>query len=110
VIVGIRAGDLHPAQGRTDLPQFHARVELVEALGGESMAYFRVAARSIKAEVAEEEEMLESESGETVVGSRPNVVASFPPHVQLKLGDEVAIAVDTKNLHFFDEGTGEPLL
>jgi multiple sugar transport system ATP-binding protein len=109
VIVGMRAGDLHPAQGRTDLPQIHARVELVEALGGESMAYFRVDARSIKAEVAEEEEMLASESGETVVGSRPNLVASFPPHVQLKLGDDVAIAVDTKNLHFFDEESGEPL-
>ena len=109
VIVGMRAGDLHPAQGRTDLPQIHARVELVEALGGESMAYFRVDARSIKAEAAEEEEMLASESGETVVGSRPNLVASFPPHVQLKLGDEVPVAVDTKNLHFFDEESGDPL-
>jgi multiple sugar transport system ATP-binding protein len=109
VIVGMRAGDLHPAQGRTDLPQIHARVELVEALGGESMAYFRVDARSIKAEAAEEEEALASEAEETVVGSRPNLVASFPPHVQLKLGDEVPVAVDTKNLHFFDEESGEPL-
>ena len=109
VIVGLRAGDLHPAQGRTDLPQIHARVELVEALGGESMAYFRVDARSIRAESSEEEEVLASEAEETVVGSRPNLVASFPPHVQLKLGDEVPVAVDTKNLHFFDEESGEPL-
>jgi multiple sugar transport system ATP-binding protein len=109
VIVGMRAGDLHPAQGRDDLPQIHARVELVEALGGESMAYFRVDARSIKAEAAEEEEILASEAEETVVGSRPNLVASFPPHVQLKLGDEVPVAVDTKNLHFFDEADGAPL-
>jgi multiple sugar transport system ATP-binding protein len=109
VIVGMRAGDLHPAQGRDDLPQIRARVELVEALGGESMAYFRVDTRAIKAEVAEEEEMLAAEGGETVVGSRPNLVASFPPHVQLKLGDEVPIAVDTKNLHFFDEASGAPL-
>jgi multiple sugar transport system ATP-binding protein len=109
VIVGLRAGDLHPAQGRDDLPQLRARVDLVEALGGESMAYFRVDTRAIKAEQVEEEEMLASESGETVVGSRPNLVASFPPHVQLKLGDEVPIAIDTKNLHFFDEASGEPL-
>ncbi|MGZ4289787.1 MAG: ABC transporter ATP-binding protein [Gaiellaceae bacterium] len=109
VIVGIRAGDLHPSQGRDELPQFHARVDLVEALGGESMAYFHVDARSIKAEVAEEEEVLEAKGGETVVGSRPNLVASFPPHVHLKLGDEAAIAVDTKNLHFFDEASGAPL-
>ena len=110
VIVGLRAGDLHPAQGRDDLPQIHARVELVESLGGESMAYFKVDARHIKSEAAEEEEVLASEgTAETVVGARPNLVASFPPHVQLKLGDEVPIAVDTKNLHFFDEATGAPL-
>jgi multiple sugar transport system ATP-binding protein len=109
VIVGVRAGDLHPAQGRTDLPQLHARVELVEALGGESMAYFHVDARQIKAESVEEEDLLANEASTTVVGSRPNLVASFPPHVQLKLGDEVPIAVDTKNLHFFDEATGHPL-
>jgi multiple sugar transport system ATP-binding protein len=109
VIVGLRAGDLHPAQGRDDLPQMSARVELVESLGGESMAYFRVDTRQIKAEEAEEEEVLASDSAETVVGARPNLVASFPAHVQLKLGDEVPIAVDTKNLHFFDEATGAPL-
>ncbi len=109
VIVGLRAGDLHPAQGRDDLPQIHATVELVESLGGESMAYFKVEARQIKSEVAEEEEILESGAAETVVGSRPNLVASFPPHVQLKLRDEVPIAVDTKNLHFFDEASGAPL-
>jgi multiple sugar transport system ATP-binding protein len=109
VIVGMRAGDLHPAQGRDDLPQLHARVELVEALGGESMAYFHVDARQIKAELVDEEEQLANESEATVVGSRPNLVASFPPHVQLKLGDDVQVAVDTKNLHFFDEASGHPL-
>jgi multiple sugar transport system ATP-binding protein len=109
VIVGLRAGDLHPAQGRDDLPQIRARVELVESLGGESMAYFRVDARQIKAEAAAEEEILANDDATTVVGSRPNLVASFPPHVQLGLGDEVAVAVDTKNLHFFDEASGAPL-
>ena len=74
------------------------------------MAYFRVDARHIKSEAAEEEEVLASRwRAETVVGSRPNLVASFPPHVHLKLGDEVPIAVDTRNLHFFDEASGAPL-
>ncbi len=109
VIVGLRAGDLHPAQGRDDLPQIRARVELVESLGGESMAYFRVDARHVKAEVTDEEEILANEDATTVVGTRPNLVASFPPHVQLRLGDEVPVAVDTKNLHFFDESSGAPL-
>ena len=110
VIVGLRAGDLHPAQGRDDLPQIHATVEIVESLGGESMAYFRVDARHIKSEAAEEEDVLAADGApEVVVGSRPNLVASFPPHVQLRLRDEVPIAVDTRNLHFFDEASGAPL-
>jgi multiple sugar transport system ATP-binding protein len=109
VIVGLRAGDLHPGQERGDLPKIHARVELVESLGGESMAYFHVDARQIKAEAAAEEQALEATGEASVVGSRPNLVASFPPHIQLKLGDEVPVSVDTKNLHFFDEASGAPL-
>jgi multiple sugar transport system ATP-binding protein len=109
VIVGLRAGDLHPAQGFDQFPQITADVELVESLGGESMAYFKINARQIKAESSAAEEELENEDATSVVGSRPNLVASFPPHVQLKLGDRVQIAVDTKNLHFFQEASGAPL-
>jgi multiple sugar transport system ATP-binding protein len=109
VIVGLRAGDLHPAQGFDELPQITADVELVESLGGESMAYFKVNARLFKAESSAAEEVLENEDSTSVVGSRPNLVASFPPHVQLKIGDRVPIAVDAKNLHFFDEASGAPL-
>jgi multiple sugar transport system ATP-binding protein len=109
VIVGLRAGDLHPAQGFDHLPQIVANVELVESLGGESMAYFKVDARQFKTDSVAAEEELENEDEASVVGTRPNLVASFPPHVQLTLGDRVPIAVDTKNLHFFDEATGAPL-
>ena len=50
------------------------------------MAYFRVDARHIKSETAEEEDVLAADdTPEVVVGSRPNLVASFPPHVQLRL-------------------------
>jgi multiple sugar transport system ATP-binding protein len=111
VIVGLRAGDLHPGQGHESLPSFPARVELVEALGGESMAYFKVDARQIRSEATSVDESLAAadEQEESVVGSRPNLVASFPPHIQLKLGDEVPVAVDTRGLHFFDEASGAPL-
>ena len=56
------------------------------------MAYFKVDARQIKSEAhAVDESLAEAdEHEESVVGSRPNLVASFPPHVQLRLGDEVA--------------------
>jgi multiple sugar transport system ATP-binding protein len=111
VIVGMRAGDLHPAQGHEGMPRINANVELVESLGGESMAYFKVDARQIRSEATAVDETLAegAEREESVVGSRPNLVASFPPHIQLHLGDAVPIAVDTRNLHFFDEASGAPL-
>jgi multiple sugar transport system ATP-binding protein len=111
VIVGMRAGDLHPAQGHEGMPRINANVELVESLGGESMAYFKVDARQIRSEATAVDETLAegAEHEESVVGSRPNLVASFPPHIQLRLGDAVPIAVDTRNLHFFDEASGAPL-
>ena len=111
VVVGLRAGDLHPGRGHESLPSFPAKVELVEALGGESMAYFKVDARQIRSEATIVDESLAAAEAqeESVVGSRPNLVASFPPHIQLKLGDEVPVAVDTRALHFFDEASGAPL-
>src|SRR5438552_549429 len=79
VIVGLRAGDLHPAQGHEGMPSMTARVELVESLGGESMAYFKVDARQIRSEATAVDETLAegAEHEESVVGSRPNLVASF---------------------------------
>src|SRR6478736_6048901 len=109
VIVGLRAGDLHPAQGFEGMPHINADVEIVEALGGESMAYFKIATRQIEAESIADQDELASEDESSVVGSRPNLVASFPPHVQLRIGDSVPIAVDAKNLYFFDEASGDPL-
>jgi multiple sugar transport system ATP-binding protein len=111
VIVGLRAGDLHPAAEHGEMPTIHADVELVESLGGESMAYFKVAARQIRTEATTVDETLAAgeQHEESVVGSRPNLVASFPPHVQLRLGERVPVAIDTRNLHFFDEDSGAPL-
>ncbi len=109
VIVGLRPGLLHPGQESPGMPQIRATVELVESLGGESMAYFHLDARQFKSEGTAAEETLESEDADSVVGSRPNLVASFPPHIQLRLGDEVPVAVDTRGLHFFDEASGDPL-
>ena len=107
VIVGLRPGLLHPAREEPGMPSLRATVELVEALGGESMAYFQVDARQIKAETPDE--TLESDDEASVVGSRPNLVASFPPHIMLRIGEEVPVAIDTRGLHFFEESSGAPL-
>ena len=108
VVAGVRSQHLHPAGERPALPTLDARVDLVEALGGESIVYFRIDAFAIREGQHEEVgEVPSSEEG--IVAARPNLVAQFPAHVQLKLGAHVPVAVDTATMHFFDEDTGEPL-
>jgi multiple sugar transport system ATP-binding protein len=108
VVVGIRAGHLHAARSRPDLPTLDARLDLVEALGSESMVYFRIEAPVVRPAGADEEEDVEP-AGEGVTATRPNLVAAFPPDVRLTLGERVPLAVDVDKLHFFDRETGAPL-
>jgi len=110
VVLGVRSEDIHPAAVRTELPAIEARLELVEALGSTTMAFFRLDARSILAAAeAEAAEVLEAESAESIAASRPNLVAAFPPRFDLRLGDVMQISIDTANAHFFDESTGAAL-
>jgi len=108
VIAGLRSQFVHPASERPELPTIEARVDLVEALGAESIAYFRIDARAIR-DVEVGQEVEEAAAVEGPVGSRPNLVAQFPAHIALKLQSTVPVAVDVGRLHFFDGETGEPL-
>jgi multiple sugar transport system ATP-binding protein len=108
VIAGLRSQHLHPGAERSDLPAFDARVDLVEALGGESIVYFRIDAQTLR-EVGHEEEGEEEAGAEGVVASRPNLVAQFPAHVLLQISQQIPVAVDVARMHFFDGETGEPL-
>jgi multiple sugar transport system ATP-binding protein len=103
VVVGLRSGDVHAAKERQDLPTLDARVELVEALGETSIAYFHIDARQAGVDDAE------AETEEERPGSRPNLVAEYPAHTKLGLGDTISVAVDTARMHFFDQTSGAPL-
>ena len=48
VVAGIRSQNLHPSTERPELPTIDAEVELVEALGGESIVYFKIDAFAIR--------------------------------------------------------------
>jgi multiple sugar transport system ATP-binding protein len=111
VVVGFRAGDLDLASLRPELPQLTARLEIVEALGSESVAYFRVEAPVVRAEGLKDEDEEGLEDAEGVTASRPNLVATVPAEVGfgLRPGEDVALAVDTAKLHAFDRETGAPL-
>ena len=72
------------------------------------MAHLHIDAKQVRPEGAEEPE-LPDESGESVVVARPNLVAHFPPRLDLRIGDTIPLAVDTAGLHFFDRQTGAAL-
>jgi multiple sugar transport system ATP-binding protein len=105
VVVGVRAEDLHPAASRPDLPTLDARVELVEALGSGVMAYLNVDADAVVTPGTHGVGTEETEQGI----ARPNLVAHFPPRVDLRIAEQVPVAIDTSSLHFFDEESGAAL-
>jgi multiple sugar transport system ATP-binding protein len=106
VVVGLRAEDVHPAASRPDLPTITARVELLEALGSGLMAYFHLDAEQVlPAGAATADAEIEQEEGM----AQPNLVAHFPPHVDVALGEELPVAVNPDALHFFDGESGAAL-
>jgi multiple sugar transport system ATP-binding protein len=108
VVAGVRSQNLHPSAERPELPTLDAEVELVEALGGESIVYFKIDAFAIRE--GQHEEVAEAPtSAEGIVAARPNLVAEFPAHTILRLTEHVPVAVDVARMHFFDGATGEPL-
>jgi len=106
VVVGIRSEDVHPHARRPELPEVYARLELLEALGSGQMAYFWIDAKSVRGAVTPS---AEAHVDAELSGAKANLTAQFPPRVELRLGDIVPVAIDTANLHFFDEETGAAL-
>jgi multiple sugar transport system ATP-binding protein len=106
VVVGIRAEDLYPAETRPDLPTLDATVELVEALGSGLQAYFHIDADPVRPPGTHGAGP--EDDGEEGI-AQPNLIAHFPPRVELRLGSRVPVAVDPGSLHFFDEETGAAL-
>jgi multiple sugar transport system ATP-binding protein len=105
VVVGIRAEDVHPSSSRPDFPTVDARVDLVEALGSGLMAYFTIDAEAVRTEAQRFADEPAGGNG-GITGTRPNLIAHFPPRVALRIGDTIPVAVDTDNLHLFDSETG----
>jgi multiple sugar transport system ATP-binding protein len=109
VVLGVRADDLHRADRRPELPAINAGLELIEALGSQSIAYFRVDAMVIGVD----EDLLEEQEagGEGVTAARPNLVVAMPAEeaIGLHAGESMPVAIDTRQIHLFDAETGAPL-
>jgi multiple sugar transport system ATP-binding protein len=115
VILGVRSDDVHVSGARPGLPTVPAHLELLEALGSETMAYYRVDARAVTSGAGGIEEAVEDESGATseegVTATRPNLVASVPAREALGLNvdEDMPVGIDTSMVHLFDAENGEPL-
>jgi hypothetical protein len=69
------------------------------------MAYFTIEATAVLTEAQRlHDEVAEGSGG--ISGTRPNLIAHFPPRIALHIGDTIPVAVDTDNLHLFDSETG----
>ena len=113
LVVGIRPEHLTVAEGGDADREatLAAHVELIEALGNESLVHFSTDARRVRnrggawtADAAAAQA-----SGGIAGASAAEGVARVDPRVPVAAGDRVALAVDVDRLHFFDGETGHAI-
>jgi multiple sugar transport system ATP-binding protein len=112
VVLGIRPEDLEDAALEQVAPsdkRMRARVELREALGAEILVHFSVEARPAVTE--DVRELARDVGDESTVeakakASHTTLVGRFGPRSQVREGDVMEVAVDTRSLHFFDPESG----
>jgi len=115
LVVGIRPEDLSRfASPDQEGPQatLHARVELIESLGSELVIHFSIAGRRVLAEGAddgaEDADVSEPVLGRDL-GRFASGVARLAPRTQVAVGDQLALAVDTRRLYFYDIDTSQAI-
>jgi multiple sugar transport system ATP-binding protein len=113
VVLGIRPEDLEDHQLAGDTAHggtLQGKVTLREALGAEIMVHFSVdAPPAFTADVKElAEDVGEADRAEAHArdSSTAILVGRFGARSRVKPGDQVDVAVDTRQLHFFDVDTG----
>jgi multiple sugar transport system ATP-binding protein len=106
VVVGIRPEAFEDAAFcSTPLPTIDVSVAVLEELGADSFALFRVDAPRITAE--------QLESGdEASLLAEPSALfsARVDPKTRAEVGESLALAVDASEFHFFDSASGASLL
>jgi multiple sugar transport system ATP-binding protein len=115
VIIGVRPQDFEDAAFESDAPpdaRVKVKIELVEAIGTETLVHFEVNAPIVVTddmkELAEdtgagEVERLEERAAE----GRNEFVAQLDPKTSVSEGSEAELFVDTTQLHFFDTETSQ---
>jgi multiple sugar transport system ATP-binding protein len=106
VVLGIRPEAFEDAAfASADLPTTEVSVVVLEELGADSFAHFRVDAPRITAELLEAGEDATLLAEPTALFS-----ARLDPKSRANVGDQLTLAVDPSEFHFFDPKTGATLL
>ena len=112
LVIGIRPEHLTVADGgsATGETTLAADVELVEALGNESLVHFSTDARMFRDRGGVwTPDAAANASGEIAGASAAVGVARVDPRVPVAAGDRVSFEVDFARLHFFDAETGHAI-
>jgi multiple sugar transport system ATP-binding protein len=108
VVLGIRPENFEDAAfAPADLPVLDVSVVVLEELGSDAHAYFRVDAPRITSEVLE----AEGEVDEGLVAEPVTLLnARVDPRTAASVGGALRLAVDPSRFHFFDPDTGASLV
>jgi multiple sugar transport system ATP-binding protein len=109
VIVGIRPQDFEDAEIAKDAPEgsrLKAKMDLVEAIGTETLVHFTINApvamtedmKELAADAGTDAKTFEARSKE----GNNEFVATIDPKSKIKEGSEGELVIDTTRLHFFD--------
>ena len=107
VVLGIRPEAFEDAAfAEPGLPQVEVAVEVLEDLGSDAHAIFRVDAPRIE---AEDVRAAADEEDETLLADEPTSLftARVNPKTKARVGATVRLAVDPATFHFFDPETSE---
>jgi multiple sugar transport system ATP-binding protein len=86
---------------------FKTQIDLVETLGAEKYAYFRVEESKVESEELRE---LAEDAGSAELGATEGqVVARLESATRIERGAEAELWLDSRTLHFFDLETGRTL-
>jgi len=105
VVLGIRPEAFEDAAfAAAGLPRITVRIEVVEELGSEAHAFFRVDAAP-----ASSEGRGDDDESTLLVDGRALVTARVDARSSARVGSTLALAVDPSRFHFFDPDTGASL-